>query len=82
MATILEFLQKYAVNLLIKLLKVIQDCHQNYCFKICILEETPNLWPWKYGDHNTLCHGSKIFFSLPGSLKAHRKVHDDRNHNL
>ena len=39
----------------LKLLKVIQDCHQNYCFKLCILEETPNLWPWKYDDHNTLC---------------------------
>ena len=58
MATILEFLQKYAVQSsnyggYLKLLKVIQDCHQNYCFKLCILEETPNLWPWKYGDHNT-----------------------------
>ena len=60
MATILEFLQKYAVQSsnyggYLKLLKVIQDCHQNYCFKLCILEETPNLWPWKYDDHNTLC---------------------------
>ena len=58
MATILEFLLKYAVQSsnyggYLKLLKVIQDCHQNYCFKLCILEETPNLWPWKYGDHNT-----------------------------
>ena len=60
MATILEFLLKYAVQSsnyggYLKLLKVIQDCHQNYCFKLCILEETPNLWPWKYDDHNTLC---------------------------
>ena len=59
MATLLEFLLKYAVQSsnhggYLKLLKVIQDCHQNYCFKLFILEETPNLWPWKYDNHNTL----------------------------
>lgn len=42
------------VAILNYLLKVIQDCHQNYCFKLCISEETPNLWPWKYDDHNKL----------------------------